>query len=234
MLHVIKKTTIGILFLTAAACTDTMFDRGSQGITGAAGERENRAIDSKAIPGGYRYPTIIEREYISPHDAFSYYKCKAWRIEWPSYANSYDAGLIPTVLSVNNGALNSFNYLNSTSPLNTFNATMSLYYENKLESANSMWDELDHTFDNASDMETVRFAKHTTVWPLNTIMYWVTERPKNFISFWPGIGEGELAYVEGDFIQFHLTEADLYGGVRIVKMSPRIIEVYLALPDPPQ
>lgn len=237
MVHVIKKATLVITLLMLSACVDSMLERGSQKVTDITDERNGHSGgDTEGIPpGAVRFPKIIEREYIPRYELFSHVKCRAWRIEWPSYSNSYDAGLIPTVLAVDNGALNSFKFLNGTSPSNTYNATMSLYYENTLESANNMWDELDHSFDDEaiSEMESVQFAKHDTEWPLSTIIDWVTERPTLFESYWPGIGDAEFTYAEGDFIQFKLTKANLYGGVRIVKMSPRIIEVYLAVPNNP-
>ena len=65
----------------------------------------------------------------------------------------------------------------------------------------------------------------------------VQNRPKLFVNNWPGGGENEVDYQEGDFIHFQLSNtslsvAELYGGIRIVSMSPRIVEVYLALPNP--
>lgn len=178
--------------------------------------------------GRYPYPEIIEKEYIPPYDLFAEEKCLAWRITWPWYDDDFDSEKIPTVLSFNTGALNSINYLNNTSPGNTHNGTLSLYYNYKVESANTMWSELTYSFGEPS-METVYFAKNDV--SLETIMDWVTERPSLFEHHWPGSSYNDMEYEEGDFIQFELENANRYGGIRIVSMTPRIIEVYLAVPN---
>jgi len=76
-------------------------------------------------------------------------------------------------------------------------------------------------------METVRFAKVDK--SVSTIKYWVEERPDQFENYWPGSSDVELEYESGDFFMFELTDQKLYGGIRIVSMSPRIVEVYLAV-----
>jgi len=174
----------------------------------------------------YPYPDIIAREFIPPYELFAYTKCLAWRITWPEYENSADDDKIPTVFGTN-GALSSFDYLNSVDPGNTHNKVFSLYYNNKVEAASLLWAELDHA--DAALMEVPYFVLSDQ--PLDNIKDWVTERPSLFKSYWPGGGTNDLDYSEGDFIQFHLSDADLYGGIRIVSMTPRIIEVYLAVPN---
>jgi hypothetical protein len=174
----------------------------------------------------YPYPDIIAHEFIPPYELFAYTKCLAWRITWPEYENSADDDKIPTVFGTN-GALSSFEYLNSVGPGNTHNKVFSLYYNNKVEAASSLWAELDHA--DAALMEVPYFVLSDQ--PLDNIKDWVTERPSLFKSYWPGGGTNDLDYSEGDFIQFHLNDADLYGGIRIVSMTPRIIEVYLAVPN---
>ena len=153
-------------------------------------------------------------------------KCLAWRITWPEYEDSADADKIPTVFGLN-GALSSFDYLNSVDPGNTHNKVFSLYYNNKLETAFMLSAELDH--EDVSLMEMPFFVLSDQ--PLDNIMYWVTERPSLFEIHWPGGGDDELDYSEGDFIHFGLTNSKLFGGIRIVSMTPRIIEVYLAVPN---
>ena len=174
----------------------------------------------------YPYPDIIAREFIPPYKFFAYTKCLAWRITWPEYENSADDDKIPTVFGTN-GALSSFDYLNSVGPGNTHNKVFSLYYNNKVEAAALLWAELDHA--DAALMEVPYFVLSDQ--PLDNIKDWVTERPSLFKSYWPGGGTNDLDYSEGDFIQFYLSDADLYGGIRIVSMAPRIIEVYLAVPN---
>ena len=174
----------------------------------------------------YPYPDIIAREFIPPYEFFAHTKCLAWRITWPEYENSADDDKIPTVFGTN-GALSSFDYLNSVGPGNTHNKVFSLYYSNKVEAASLLWAELDHT--DAALMEVPYFVLSDQ--PLDNIKDWVTERPSLFESYWPGGGANDLDYSQGDFIQFYLSDADLYGGIRIVSMTPRIIEVYLAVPN---
>jgi hypothetical protein len=173
----------------------------------------------------YPYPTIIKREYIPPNRFFVHTKCLAWRITWPAYNASADVNKIPTVFSPN-GALNSFNYLNSVDPQNTLNSVFSLYYDDKVEVSAGLWAELDYA--DVGQMEITYFVLSNQ--PLGNIIDWVTERPSLFESYWPGGGDNDLNYSEGDFIQYKLGD-DLYGGIRIVSMSPRIIEVYLAVPN---
>lgn len=175
----------------------------------------------------YPYPKIIEREYITDYDQFDDKKCFAWRIEWPDYDASADDDKIPTVFATVNGALNSFDYLNSISSSNTHKTDFSLYYGDKLHASANMWETLDYA--DAAEMETPYFAH--CEYPLSDVIDWVTKRPGLFEIYWPGGSEIELEYEEGDIIQFWLTKANLYGGVRIVQMSPRIIEVYLVVPN---
>jgi hypothetical protein len=183
-------------------------------------------------PGGWRYPypDIIKKEFIPPYKLFAHTKCFAWRITWPDYEASADIEKIPTVFNTGNGALNSFYYLNNVDPENTYNSKFNLYYENKLASSSGLWDELDYTFGApAGTMETVRFAKFDL--SVKEIQYWVEERPELFEINYPGVGDEEVEYESGDFFIYYLTDQMLYGGVRIVSMSPRIIEVYFAVPN---
>ena len=174
----------------------------------------------------YPYLDIIAREFIPRNDFFETSKCLAWRITWPDYDNSADNNKIPTVFGVN-GALSSFNYLNSVDPANTHDKVFSLYYNEKVEAAAALWAELDYS--DPAIMEVPTFVLSDQ--PLANIIDWVTKRPSLFKIHWPGGGSNDLDYGEGDFIQFHLRDADLYGGIRIVSMEPRTIEVYLAVPN---
>ena len=174
----------------------------------------------------YPYPDITSREFIPSDRSFADTKCLAWRITWPEYENSADVDKIPTVFGIN-GALNSFDYLNSVDPGNTLDKVFSLYYEAKIKLAVMLWAELDHT--DILLMETSQLGMSDQ--PLENIIYWVTERPSFFKIHWNDGEEYEIDYSEGDIIQFHLSKSDLYGGIRIVSMTPRIIEVYLAVPN---
>lgn len=177
----------------------------------------------------YPYPEIVDKVFIPPYDLFAGMKCLAWKITWPDYEGTADIDKIPTVFRTN-GALNSFYYLNNVDPQNTYDTKFSIYYDDKVTSSNVLWNELDYTFNSpVGSMETVRFAKVDQ--PVSTIQYWVEERPQLFESNWPGSTDLELDYEEGDFFIYHLTSQNLYGGIRIVSLSPRIIEVYLAVPN---
>lgn len=180
-------------------------------------------------------PTIIAQTYIPANENFDDTRCRAWRITWPTYPVSTNANLIPTVFTVKNGNLNSFNYLNNTAPVNTYKATFNLYHNNKLETAGTLWDELIYTFDDGVDMDLTHFVK--TKQPAASVEDWVKERPKLFKAYWEeGVfsSQNEVAnYQQGDIYLFKITDldettADQYGGIRIVSMTPRIIEIYLA------
>jgi hypothetical protein len=195
--------------------------------------------DLNESPGGYTthaggwrypYPEIIKKTFIPSYEKFDHTKCIAWRITWPEYQASADIEKIPTVFTTSNGALNSFYYLNNVDPQNTYNSKFNLYYDEKLASSSGLWNELNYTFNApAGSMETVRFAKFEL--PVSSIQYWVEERPELFEINYPGVGDEEIQYQEGDFFIYFLTDQNLYGGVRIVSMSPRIIEVYYAVPN---
>jgi hypothetical protein len=224
---------MSLSMLFAVSCEDNGIQRNAQPIGGKTlGGRDDGAGGFKQNPGEtYPYPEIIEREFIPPYDLFDGVKCLTWRITWPSYDSDYDYELIPTVLSLKSGGLNSFRYLNNSAPQLTYNSIMSLYYDSKVESTNSMWSELDHSFgpEASDEMQTVYFVKGSV--PLDELMDWVQIRPSRFEINWPGVGIGnyEMEYEEGDFIHFWLSDSNQYGGIRIVSMAPRIIEVYLAV-----
>ena len=225
----IQVWCIVVTILTLAACEDNLLQRNQSTIGGKTlGDGRDGPGGFKQNPGEtYPFPEIIETEFIPPYEFFDYRKCRTWKITWPAYDSDYDPDLIPSVLSLNNGELNSFNYLNSTSPENTYNSTISLYYGSRVESAGTMWDQLTYSF-YGEDMESVTFAPYDL--SVKSILHWVTERPKLFEVNWPGSTDHVLEYEEGDFILFKLGFAGQYGGVRIVSMTPRVIEVYVALP----
>lgn len=183
-------------------------------------------------PGPSRLPTptIIHQTFIPSYSLWAHTKCLTWRISWPTYNWSVDESAKPTVFNRNNGALNSFNYLNSTDPLNTINSTFSLYTNNKVEGTIHMAsDGLNHVPWGGAGMEWVKFAKVN--FPINTIKHWVEDRPSNFESHMPAVTSDHLFYNEGDIILFNILGENRYGGIRIVSMNPRVIEVYLAVPN---
>lgn len=208
----------------AASLDKTVLDRRPEGMDGYTDH-----------PNGQRvaYPTIIKQTYIPGNYLFAHTKCDAWRITWPPYAAGTDQDKIPTVFSTLTGGLNSFYYLNNTAATNTYKAHFNLYYDTRLEAANSLWDELDYTFEASGEMDWVNFSKAN--FSVKSIEYMAKERPSQFEAHWPGHGTTELDYQEGDFFLFNIHKntpyKNLYGGIRIASMNPRIIEVYLAVPN---
>lgn len=173
------------------------------------------------------YPEIIKRIYVPTYRPWAGTRCRAWKITWPEYGGSVSAAQIASVFSTPSGALNSFKYLNDTDPKNTYNTRFSLYHGNKVECTFGMWDDL--TYALGGPMETVYFAK--TDQPLDIVQHWVEDRPSQFESYWPGGSDMELDYDQGDIILFKQVDSNRYGGIRIVSLSPRIIEVYFAEPN---
>jgi len=225
---------ISLLALTLSSCEDSLFQRDQPTVTGKPTGEGGKDLPKQSPDNGdgrYPYPEIIEREYIPSNDLFAHTKCLAWRITWPAYDASMDPEKIPTVFSKETGFVNSLHFLNNTSPGNTYKCNFSLYYGNKVESANTMWTELIYSFNAGSNMVGTYLAESDET--LETIKYWVMERPKLFGDYWPGEPVNDIEYEEGDFIQYKLDvgDIDLYGGIRIVSMTPRIIEVYLAVPN---
>ncbi|MEM9673118.1 MAG: hypothetical protein AAF992_11020 [Bacteroidota bacterium] len=180
-------------------------------------------------PGGVPYPNIIEQTYIPDYDWFAHTKCIAWRIEWPAYDGSVNSDQIPSFFKTGNGALNSLEYLLSIDPVNKKKLNFSLYTDEKIEAANDIgelwpWPE-------SIEAKSVYFGKIDM--PVSTIEHWATERPSQFENYWEYVDsiEIEIDYQAGDFFIYHLSDENQYGGIRIVSMSPRIIEIYKAVPN---
>lgn len=183
-------------------------------------------------------PTIIEQTYVPANELFAHTRCRAWRVTWPIYPVGTNFNLIPTVFSVKSGNLNSFNYLNNTAASNTYQTTFNLYHNTKVETASTLWAELIHTFNAGDKMETTYFtkSKHSAA----SVETWVKGRPDLFRIYWEHEAispNTEVAnYHPGDIYLFRVIDnnmatPDQYGGIRIVSMTPRIIEVYLAEPN---
>ena len=184
--------------------------------------------ESAGDPGNpVPYPEIIKKIYIPTYRLWAGTKCLAWRITWPEYDASVDTDKITSVFTTPSGALNSFYYLNNVDPQNTYNSKFSLFHGEKVEATIGMWDELPYALNGG--METVYFAK--TDQPLSIVQHWVEDRPSQFEAYWPGGFQTELEYGQGDIILFYEVDGNRYGGIRIVSMNPRIIEVYFATPN---
>lgn len=222
-----------VMAITSLNCEDNMLQKRPGPIGDkTTGTDDGIGPDDKATEdGGYPYPEIIEKEFIPRDKSFAHTKCYAWRITWPAYDDDADQDLIPTVFSTANGELNSFNFLNNSAPSNTYNGDFSLYNGDKVEAANTLLSELEYVADGFDQMTAICFAENKIT--LDFIMEWVTSRPSLFEVYWPGTCDDEIEYDDGDFIQFTTNDDGImrYGGIRIVSMTPRIIEVYLAVPN---
>ncbi|HLT72780.1 MAG TPA: hypothetical protein VKZ75_09020 [Cyclobacteriaceae bacterium] len=231
------STVVIILAMICSSCEESIWGRDpgptsqiGNKVYGGEHETPGQYKDAESGGGGSTnpaYPQIIKRTYIPTHEPWAGTRCLAWRITWPEYSGSVDADKIASVFSTPSGALNSFDYLNSVDPQNTYNTRFSLYHGNKVECTFGMWDELPYALNGG--METVYFAK--TDQPLSIVQHWVEDRPSQFEAYWPGGSDMEFDYVQGDIILFKQVDANRYGGIRIVSVTPRIIEVYFAEPN---
>ncbi|MEQ9442922.1 MAG: hypothetical protein RIG62_28040 [Cyclobacteriaceae bacterium] len=184
--------------------------------------------DFTGQPGGQPYPTIIKQVY--PVDIANYQECLAWRIEWPDYPAGVDPDMIPSFFATSTGTLNSLNFMNGTHPVNKKKLNFTLFTDEKIASANEVTDLWDWQGPSA---EAVYFAKIKKT--AEQIEAWVATRPSNFENYWSQakyLGT-EAYYEKGDFFIFQLPGQSpiRYGGIRIVSESPRIMEVYLAVPN---
>lgn len=229
-----KVMCVSLALLTLSACEEQFIQRSQPTVGGKVVLGGGDHPDGfKGNPGeSYPFPNVSYQEFIPTYEPFAYLKTKTWRIEWPAYASDYDFNLIPTMLSLNTGELNSFNFLNNGEPESTFNSSLSLYYGNRVECTCNLWDELIYTFDTPGHetIESVQFLKGNL--SPEALENMSKNRPKLFEDHYPGgFEELKLDYQEGDFIHMWIGNRNLYGGIRIVSMTPRIIEVYLAVPN---
>lgn len=180
-------------------------------------------------------PTVIAQTYVPANDLFAHTRCRAWRITWPTYPVGTNPNLIPTMFSVANGTPYSFNFLNNTAAVNTYKTDFNLYHDNKLASVYDMWSELTHLAVDKIDwdkLEGSRFNK--SKYSAASVETWVKGRPDLFALKWEDTVNTTTEienYQQGDIYQFKLEKQNRYGGIRIVSMTPRIIEVYLAEPN---
>jgi hypothetical protein len=238
MQHVKAVTVFALLVTVLSGCEDRLIDR--QGpATQADGFVPNAPLGGpggyKDSPGGHPYPTITKQTFIPPYSLFAHTKCHTWRIEWPNYPAGTDQDKIPTVFALSNGALNSFDYLNGQPASTTYKTHFNLYHNAQIEMSATLWDELTHTFGAGANMETVWFNKAN--YSVKSIEFMVKERPSLFETYWVDNNLEPPVYQQGDFFLFKVmkpadpTVAHRYGGIRIVSMTPRIIEVYMAVPN---
>jgi hypothetical protein len=237
---------IGIIMCGFTSCMDDPMrtENSLNPDTQMEGENEISALSNeegenlRTSPGGLTdqpnpsrlpVPTVTFQEFIPSYELWANHKSLTWRIEWPVYNAGVSANAIPTAFARGNGSLKSFNFLNSTDPLNTINTSFSLYYDQTLEGTIHMWQELDHVPLGGIGMEWIKFAKMNI--SVSTLKHWIEDRPGLLEAKMPEISEHKVSYNEGDIFLYEILGKNLYGGIRIVSMSPRIIEVYLAVPN---
>ncbi|GAB3643332.1 hypothetical protein [Spirosoma arcticum] len=241
----VKAAIVSSLFLiTVFGCEESSITlqeptaRTDRGFTNPPGGGdsfpEGNPSDKAPSPGGLPYPTITKQTFIPDYDLWAQTKCHAWRIEWPNYPAGTDPNKIPTVFTLSNSALNSFDYLNGRPAITTYKTNFNLYHNAQIEMSETLWDELIYSFGAGEEMESIWFNKVTI--SVKTLEHWVTERPALFESNWVDNNQEPPVYQQGDVFLFRLfgvtpADPDRYGGIRIVSMTPRIIEVYLAVPN---
>jgi hypothetical protein len=222
-----------LLVLVFAGCEDQSVTKNISTPSGRTPPPYEGPGSYEGNPGGNPcpYPQIIFKEYIPKDDLYNW-KTLAWRITWPAYDRGCDATKIPTVFGLN-GSLNSFEYLNNVDPANTHKAIFSLYNDATIVRSNNLGSELN--FVNGApkgSMALVCFELNDQ--PLWFIQFMVEQAPGGFqTNIYEPDALHEWEYKQGDFLIFQLQAPTWHrwGGIRIVSMEPRIIEVYLAVPN---
>ncbi|MGM9510458.1 hypothetical protein ACS5NO_22180 [Larkinella sp. GY13] len=232
-------TVFALCLVTLCGCEESFIERQEMlTSTGKVANPESEGIGGvKTNPGGQSlpYPTITRKTFIPDYDLWAHTKCHTWRIEWPNYPAGTDPNKIPTVFTLSNGALNSFDYLNAQSASNTYKTHFNLYHNAQLEMSSTLWDELIYSFNGSDQMEITWFNK--TDISVKSLEHWVKERPALFENNWVDNSQEPPVYQQGDVFLFKVMNLsspmipNRYGGIRIVSMTPRIIEVYLAVPN---
>ncbi|QHT70012.1 hypothetical protein GXP67_26885 [Rhodocytophaga rosea] len=198
-------------------------------------------------PGGENLPqpTIVKQIYIPKNPANAGFKTLAWKITWPTYPAGADEDQIPTVFSTDDGALNSFNYLNSVDSTETYKMHFSLYFDNRVLVSNDtdLWAPLtylDFYSVGSSDIDNTALKKINTSPAI--VEDWVKNNPGILASEMGNDANSDYEYDDwepyqaGDIYIYQIYKHDedkpfKYGVIRIVSMSPRVIEVYLAVPN---
>jgi hypothetical protein len=192
--------------------------------------------DKLKNPGGendFPNPTIHEWTFIPEIEEFAHTKCKVWQINWPAYHAGTDQDQIPSYFSVEKGSLHSLDFLLSIDAANKATQLFSLYRNEQILGAFNDTELYNLVEPNHS--KAIYFGSYAIT--LESLSNWVTGRPTHFENRWVYVEDvsNQADYVEGDFFIFQIPDANiyesLYGGIRIVSMSPRIIEVYLAVPN---
>ncbi len=222
--------SLAVLFLMNSSCEQEQIIK-HQSVTTNTGinHRQPNGFTDLPLGGRYPYPDIIKRDYSTPEDEPFHSKCFAYRITWPDYDGGFDVTKIPTMFSAN-GALNSFYFLNNVGVKTSLNTLFSIFHENKIKRSIDMGSYIDHILNAAEgSMDTLLFLfdKDKDI-PIDHLETTVKTTPSAFLYWWGkyGIPVEELEYAVGDVIFYRLANKHVYGAIRIVSMSPRIIEIY--------
>ncbi|CCH53746.1 hypothetical protein BN8_02867 [Fibrisoma limi BUZ 3] len=234
MQQVTTVSVFALLLVALCACEEQAITIQESQTKGTRGFMSPTRDDNGGLtngPGGHPYPTITEQTFIPENRKHAYLKTLTWRIEWPNYPVGTDPNEIPTVFTLSNGALNSFDFLNSQPASTTYKTNFSLYHNDKIEMSKTLWSELTHTAGAGDQIEAVWFNQVHLIDPVEVLEEAATERPILFESYWAYNPQEPPVYQQGDLFFFKLWDQHRYGAIRIVSMSPRIIEVYLAVPN---
>jgi hypothetical protein len=237
-MQIVKKKVVhviaGMLLLLITSCEKSFLSEEESRQKQLKHEKEINDFTDHPDSPRVAYPTIQHVTYIPRDPANAHTKCLAWKISWPANQDMMAPDQIPTMFSYHNGALNSFKYLNAVDPMNTFNTTFSLYYENKFMTLENLdlIAQLTH-FNKINHL----YYHDVFIGKLNespaTVESWVKENPGILeTNVWNNISKVDhFEYQEGDMFIFHEQGYQHNGIVRIVSMQPRVIEVYLAVPN---
>ncbi|WP_232325937.1 hypothetical protein [Spirosoma montaniterrae] len=131
-------------------------------------------------PGGYKdspggqplpYPTITKQTFVPEDSKYAQLKTLTWRIEWPNYPGGTDQNKIPTVFTLSNGVLNSFDFLNSRPAATTYKTNFNLYHNTKLETSTTLLDEMPRVCCSGGQMEATWFNQVYFYNPVQTIQH---------------------------------------------------------------
>lgn len=229
----VLTAVLGLLII--GGCEDQSLTKSpstQSGVTTLRGDSEGPGSYTDHPNGDtYAYPKITFKEFIPEDDLYDW-KTLTWRIEWPEYGPGADPDKIPTLFSLN-GALNSFHYLNNADPENTYNTLFSLYHDNKLTRPTNLSAELDFfAVAQQRSMNEAWFLHEDWEIPVDEIQRLVEDSPGGFQWSYDEDMTDELPYNAGDFFYVMVDRPGtptLWGGIRIISMTPRIIEVYVAV-----
>lgn len=180
MQNVKVVTALSLLLIGLCGCEESIIERKDMTARteGIVPNQPSNGIEGYIPnPGGQSlpYPTITKKTFIPEYSLWAHTKCLTWRIEWPNYPAGTDSNKIPTVFTLSNGALNSFDFLNGQPASTTYKTNFNLYHNAQLEMSRTLWSELVHAFGAGNQMDAVWFNQVDV--SLKTLEHMVKERP---------------------------------------------------------